>query len=241
MSVTSLRRAPSPATPASAARTALAERIAEFNTAETAHHALVAALEWDGAAVRAEADARDRLEAAEAAMEIAKGGAADHLVNLAMGETGTTAPSLKDARAAIAAAEDDLNTTIAARQTLAARLAPAESAMHWARGKLDDAAADVVREHVAPDLDALFIETDALYRRAAENSNLIAWLIGPVIPMHGPKAHPRTVEISCRFTSAPSSWGSSQPRFSASRAAWQAGLEALKIDANAKLPDVVKS
>ena len=241
MSVTSLRRAPSPATPASAARAALAERIAEFGAAETTHHALVAALEWDGAAVRAEADARDRLEAAEASMEIAKGGAADHLVNLAMGETGTTAPSLKDARAAIAAAEDDLNTTIAARQTLAARLAPAEMAMNSARRFLEDAATDVVREHVAPDIDALFAETDALYRRAAENSNLISWLIGPIIPMSGPKAHPRTVEISCRFTSTPSSWGSSQPRLSASRAAWQAGLDALKLDANAKLPDVVKS
>jgi len=239
MPIVSLRKASSPPpsrmTPE---RTRLSEAIVRLRQAEAAHTAILAADGWDGTAATAECNARTALEDAQTALERAHQDAASRLVAASLGDAQASVLTVRDARAAVQQAEDDIAAAVTARATIRERVAPAAKAVDGARWHVETGVRDVIRAET--NIDALLSEIDALQHRLADKGRLLEWLTttGP-IPRFGPDANPRAGEICNRFWQFPGSWIIAQTEEqSPSTMAMITAHAALHDDATAPLPGV---
>jgi hypothetical protein len=238
MPILQLRKATAAPPPSrlSPERTALAEAITAYHEVEAVHAAVQRAADYDGPAATAEHAAHEALERAQAALGQARQDAASHLVNASLGTASAPALTVREARAAVQAAEDDVEAAVAARATIRGRLEPAAKAVESAQWRVDRCALAVVRAET--DVASLLSELDALHRQVADKGRMLEWLIGHGgIPNHGPEATPGIIEISTRFWSIPGSWViAARNEQSPSTMAWIAALDALKQDATTSLP-----
>jgi predicted nucleic acid-binding Zn-ribbon protein len=151
---------------------------------------LAAAIEKHSAAVReldvtkqALRTAKDRIyqdgnqaevvERAKAAVEDAKTNAAAHMTKTLLGNAGAAPVSVKEARRALQAAEDDLEALQAVEATLAKRVADCERDLAIAKRKLDEAIRDVVFS--GPGIRKLLIEFDNLKRDLEIRGRALSW------------------------------------------------------------------
>jgi len=229
----------SPPSPPSPERAKLADAIAALRAAEANHAALVAADQWDtGYAWKAQNDAQEALDQARAALENAHQNATLALVDIAMGATPAPRVTARDARAAVAAAEDELAAASAARQIIRDRIKPASDTVLARQWGVEKAADAVVRAETS--IDTLLADMDTLFRQIADKGRLLEWLTGQDrIPRNGPEADPRTSYAYSLLAVAPLGWTlSGTPHASPLTDAWKTALEALKTDASAPLPGV---
>jgi hypothetical protein len=199
---------------------------------EAALAATTASLEWGGNVNMEVRAAVAGIDAAETELAEAKTRAAERFVNPEAPQQGLT---VTEARAALQAAQDRADIARSARSQLESRVKPLGSEVHWAAVKVHDLAMAVIREAIAPRIAAFIAETDRLQREVAERGHLLEWLaLADIVPDRGPAAPANMLEMVCRASSPPMSWSIGQA--DASRQAWEAALEALKVDPLAELP-----
>jgi hypothetical protein len=238
MSVLSLRKAvataPPPPSPPSPERVKLAETIAALREAEGNHAALVAASDYGGPAEMAERTAQDALERAQALLEQAKANAVTALV----GGTDLAGTTIKEARAAIQAAEDDIATAVTARQTIRESIEPAQNRVASLQLALERHSNAVIRTEAS--IATLLKDIDTLGRQLIDKGKALDWLLDTDrVPRYGPAADPSASWVHSLLTQPANQWTHWRaPGASPSADAWQAALERLKTDATAPLPAV---
>jgi hypothetical protein len=161
--------------------------------------------------------ARDRVEAAGAAVEQAKVDAAQHLTASAMGTAGAAPVSVKAARTAAQDAQDDLDAALAARAALEKQRGPAENAVSLAEYTLNIAVRNVIRGDST--VVALVARFTALHRQFAS-------LCAPLQYLDSANMLPEDLKAWRREPTMPGD----------SAAPWKAAVAALASDADAPLP-----
>jgi len=227
--------------PPSAARGKLAAAIADLQKAEAEISAISQVLNTGACGWEATRAAQERVETAKVNLVAAKQGAADRLMQTALGDTETAAPDIKAARAALADAEDLLDTLRDTRTALEGKLETLQQGMLLKRLSLTDAVRDVAREECGEKARTLVEELHRLHRHLVDKHIALAYLVAnEFVADYGPAALDGIGELTSRFTYAPEQWRAAHmPIPSPSRNAWAAAIEALKTDAMAQLPEVI--
>lgn len=241
--VSILRRQPPAVPPGSAERAALADLVTAKREADARRVALQQAHEAAQGAVQAR---RDAVERAEAAIATAKAEAANYLVAQRLGTAGEAPTTIKEARAHLVDAQDDLAAAMAAADTLAAQLEEtASNAVLTLRTK--EAAEAVVRAEAAEHARAVAAEVARLERELIRAGNELMWFVARgAFPRHEQPGvgHHRLVDSDIamavnRFESPPMSWGElyKQPDLRTDLM-WSEVLLKLQLDPAAPLPIV---
>ena len=169
-------------------------------------------------AVRRAIDLRPALGAAQAAVEVAKAGAADRLVAAALGEATTPAQSIADALAEVERIEGELTANGDAQTLLAKRQAEIEKQLPFLQATVERRVNDVLA--TAPIIARLAVDFEAALARV----NDLRGIIGSCI---------------ARGYLAPGSWmNDDNPAWPMPLTdAWRHAADALERDASAPLPE----
>jgi len=227
--------------PPSAARAKLAAAIADLNRAEGEITAISQVLNTGRCGWEATRAAQERVDTAKSNLVAVKQAAADCVIHAALGSVDTAAPDIKAARAALADAEDLLDTLRDTRTALEGKLETLQHGMLLKRLSLTDAVRDVAREECGAKALKLAEELHRLHRHLVDRHMALAFLVEQeFVADYGPAALDGIGELTARFTYAPAEWRASHmPIPSPSRNAWAAAIEALKTDATAQLPETI--
>jgi hypothetical protein len=158
-------------------RQALATAIATRNhiqrelDATTKALAELQAKRFGGAAAKA-------VEAAKAAVETAKASAAAFASAAVLGTAGEPPLSVKDARAALQEAEDNLETQLAVEASLKAKKQNEQTALGFAKSTVKAKMEAVVRAD--PSLRRLFVEYEEMRRMVAQRAQLFSFLFSMI-------------------------------------------------------------
>jgi hypothetical protein len=181
------------------------------------------------------------VEAAETTLAEAQANTAKHMVDKALGTAGVPPLTVREARAAVIAAQDHLDEC---RQTRAAlNLELDKSDNSWSSSRVADAAYQVIMAEARQRAVALAAEVAALQQKLVARGSALEWL-------HRNGAFPKIERgetdhvggIVQRMESAPSRWTMpTQPGVApfaqpVGANAWAEAFEALKRDAAAQLP-----
>jgi chromosome segregation ATPase len=165
--------------------------------------------------------ARHAVEGAEKAIEEAKTNAADFLTNTLLGTGGTAPLTIKQARAALQDAEDELAAALAAREALRKKLEAVKARPGFAENKIKECALAVIATE-AP-IAEIVARREKAYREFVDAENVLQWFqvkdLADSPTVHQPWEPKPTLEI---LGAGP----------------WDAVLEALQTDADAPLPVV---
>jgi chromosome segregation ATPase len=170
--------------------------------------------------------ARHELERAEAAVGEAKTQAAKHAISTALGKEGTPQASIKQARAAVQAAQDDMDSAISAEAELAKELKAAESRLVTARVVFDNAFRAVLAAEPAIDrlldqrraLNAKLLDVEVALYAAFKAGALPQW----PLPVENDEPDAQYFDANTIAEHAPE---------------WAAALQALRKDADTPLPE----
>lgn len=222
-----VRPAPSPE------RAALAEAIADRSVIVAkivaTQSALDAARTALGAAREARGDAHRGIEAAKAA-------AGQHMAEA--GGTGTRPPGIREARDALTAAEDYCDIAQIAVDALAARLVEAEQREPFARRRVEVAALAAARS--SSETERLIAEVEKLQKELFAKGTALAYLhrIGAVDRAQfgsNPNVTATAADLAVQRLGSPvATWSGLASE--TLEPAWRTWIEALSIDADAKLP-----
>ena len=163
--------------------------------------------------------AANRVEIAAKAVEVAKTAAAEHAINVALGKGAVPPISAKAARLALEEATDELETVKATSAALEAREREADGELHRAKRDIDEAVRAVIK--ASPAVRAVFREYAVAKRKVA---NLLAM----------------RRFITERLNAAPDDLEDAEDEpgdVGARIANWEAAVAALRIDADAPLPE----
>ncbi|HEX2941490.1 MAG TPA: hypothetical protein VHO91_10615, partial [Rhodopila sp.] len=159
----------------------MADLVTAKKAADARRVALQSAYEAAQEAVQAR---RDAVERAEAAIATAKAEAAAYMVAQRLGTAGDAPTTIKEARAHLVDAQDDLAAAMAACDTLASQL---EETTHDAilGMRVKEGAESVVRAEAAEHARAVAAEVARLERELVRAGNELLWLVGRgVFPRH---------------------------------------------------------
>ena len=165
--------------------------------------------------------ARAAVDDAMAAVEKAKAAATQFLVDQAIGNAGAAPLSVKDAKRALAEAEDELDVVKTTENALGVRLRESEQELAQAKHGINEAVRDVVK--ASPAVAAIFSEYETLKRRGAA-----------LLAMRN--------FIEQKLQAAPDDDSAEDAEdepanVAAQIANWEAALAALRINADAPLPE----
>jgi hypothetical protein len=221
--------------PLTTARATLAEMIAETTAADTR------LAELEAIRGRAWSEVREAQDAAAAAQEAAATVAranVEHSTRRLLGDAGPPPMTPAAARLALQDALDAEATASAAYRAIDIEL-KALSERTESRGmRLDQAAAEVLREEMPDTVRALLADIDALQKQMVDKAQALAWAINRgVVKAFGIDATPGVGEISGRCTTPATSWVVwNRPNASPMTAGWAAAFAALQADASAPGP-----
>jgi chromosome segregation ATPase len=150
--------------PRSAARTALAEVILKRKAAADRVAAVSAAIH---SAMQNRIKARAELEAASAAIDEARQAETDRAISAALNEKPASKLTLKDARARLDAAQDELDALVAAGNALDQELPQAEAALSSAVHKVSRLAKEVITAEAKDRLVVDFVTAHRTYLQAS--------------------------------------------------------------------------
>lgn len=229
---------PAPA-PTAPERAALAEAIAHRAECERVVAALEAAQNpgWD----RCE-EAQRALQAAGAALALAKADAANFAADEAVGRAPAHKPDVRAARAAMLDAEDALDLARSARAALTVRLDEARTEAAEAVGAARRAALEVLRG--SPAIGAVVARLDAAQRDMMDAGAALGWLLHRKLvdtaPTPGESRYAAPTPalatlVHSRFTSPVETWRALAAEVPGA-GPWDAALAALERDANSELP-----
>lgn len=119
-------------------------------------------------------DPQRPVELARAAVETAKENAAAYLVASIRGEVRDPPLSVKDAGAALQAAEDELETQSTVLSSLEAKLAADNESLKYAHDTVKRRIEKVIAAE--PSFEALFVQYESLQRQMAEQGHLLSFL-----------------------------------------------------------------
>ena len=229
------------APPLSPERVALAEAIA----AHVDHQAQRAAT---SAAISTASDtvwnARRRLDAAPELIERAKANVAQHMADTARGVAGTPPQSLREARNAVADAEDDLDAAKAAQDALRVQMEELDGRAYHFQNAVGRAARAVLHAEAEATACALAAELRRMQQEMIALGDTVEWLAGAgaftVVEQHGGSygkpADEAIRTVLNRLQSAPRSWTGLAIAQPSAAALWTAAFAALQADATAPLP-----
>jgi small-conductance mechanosensitive channel len=164
------------------------------------------------------------IEEAKAAVEKAKASAADHLVDAALGRAPGNAPqTVKQARAALQEIEDKLETLVTTSKALDDREKEWRPELEQARREVDEAVRNVLKS--SPSVCAIYDRHQALQREAAgllKMMNIFQDKYSVSPEDYEPASHE---ELNARAD------------VSAQISVWEAAIAALRVDADAPLPN----
>jgi hypothetical protein len=236
MSAAAMKRSSEPTPFPSAQRAELAHAIARAADAGARPVALEQAAATANSALLAAIGA---VEAAEEALEEAKGNTAKHAVDRVLGTAGPPPLTVGQARAAVIQAQDHLDECRDTRAALKAELDKGDNGLSSLR--LTDAARAVIRVEMRDRAIALAAEVTRLQRDLVAKGSALQWLAG-VLPRADLGQDDPVRRAADRMESSPSAWTIGTIRGDASFAiptggnAWAAAYEALLRDANTVLP-----
>jgi hypothetical protein len=128
--------------------------------------------------VRCAGSAHRAVEAASEAVEAAKANAAAYMAAKIGGTAGEPPTSVKDARAALQEAEDNLETQKAIEASLKAKLEAEQEALHFAKVRVNRKVQAVVGAD--PSLRRLLVEYEDLRRVLAQRAQLFGFLFSMI-------------------------------------------------------------
>lgn len=201
----------------SPARQALAEAIAAHAEARAEFHAMRDTIEFSGVAGQAVYKARAKLKTAQEDLEKAKAAEADRMTAAAMGRPVEAGLSIRAVRAAIADAEDELQSAEIARQRLRDMIPAAEQRFTWAEFTLRERARDVFRDEFAGRYDEVMARIERLKLELVRAVDAANWLSGTAFPRLN---------------------GLYEFQFGTSKFVWDDALAALMADAATSLPAI---
>jgi hypothetical protein len=233
MSILQMRKPQS--APLSPARANLADVIAETTAADTRIAELQAIRD------RAWREVRDAQAAASKAQEAATTAAHDNAAYAVRRLTGDAGPPPMTPAAARLALQDAIDaeaTASAAYRAIDIELKVLSERTESRGMRLDQAAAEVLREEMPDTVRALLADIDALQKQMVDKAQALAWAINRgVVKAFGIDATPGVGEISGRCTTPATSWVVwNRPNASPMTAGWAAAFAALKADASAPGP-----
>jgi hypothetical protein len=229
------------AEPTNVARDELEQAVKEASAATALRDSAIAA---EGPAREAVYAAELALKVAQEALAAAKADAAGNAADALLGNVVALPANLKQARAAVMEAEDNLEFAVAARDALNARRFGKDGAASSNSFKLDNAVDAFIRVEAAHVAEKLAADVVRLQRELAEKGEQLRWLanIGalPVIKevggMHGKVADDEVRHAIYRLDMPPSHWGDLHQLSAAAVQAWKDWRIALRTDASAELP-----
>jgi hypothetical protein len=143
-------------------------------------------------------------------------------------------PNSAAARAGLDLANETLAAAIFARDSVQAEIADLEGDEAQRERGVADAMASVIRVESAEAVRATIAELATLYERLADRSLALRVLMkAGAITDRGPDATPGLMTMMARFHNVTFDWS---PDTCPTAAAWQATIDALKIDAAAPVP-----
>jgi multidrug efflux pump subunit AcrA (membrane-fusion protein) len=221
-------------------RTALAQAIEAARAAKAARDAAIRAEE---PAMQAQWQARDVLEAAEAALREAKADGVKRAQGaLTGGNVLEASTSVRAARGALTDAQDALDEATAARDGLNASRDSDDRLVSMSRFKVDEAKKALLRAEALPAGMALVAEVAELQRQLAAKGGALMWLMEQLVfPQREGYSgwHPMPADEAVRtvfynFGKPPTTWD--EWNSSSGAAEWRAAYEALGFDASVKFP-----
>jgi hypothetical protein len=196
---------------------------AELAAAIATHSALseqlagaVAADDW-----QKRAELRQKVEQASKAVDTAKADAVQHLTDQALGKTGVAPQSIKEARAALQDAEDQLEVAEMLGSSLQTRARELRQEVLYAKHRLDEARMKVVGN--SAEVGSLFAQFKATQRKLAGQRKLLK-----LLDQHG--MAPEHLDVLHNPDDADDT--------TAALAEWQAAIDTLARDAGAPLPKI---
>jgi chromosome segregation ATPase len=198
-----------------------AER-AELATAIAAHQALserlAAALSAGGWEKRAEL--KRNVEQAETAVETAKSDAARYLTDQTLGKSDEIAPtSIKDARAALQDAKDQLEVWETVSASLQTEVKKLREEVGWAKDRVEGATIRLIGS--SPEMKSVFDHYTNLQRKLAGHRKLMEFLSAYAPPDWDAHHNPDDAEDT-----------------TAAITEWRSAVEALQHDSEAPLPKI---
>lgn len=188
--------------------------------------------------------ARDRVEQAQALLEKSKADAADHAVAVAMGRADKAPVSIREARAKLTEAEDDLAACEATRDALARQVE--RIGQTFTSDRLREAAGAVVRTEAGDHAHAVAEKVAALQIDLVRYGTELRWLAGagvfpwseePGSPQYHRVTDPNVATALSRLDSPSSSWNELHrvPDLQG-HVTWAEAMSKLELDANTALP-----
>jgi hypothetical protein len=229
------------AEPTNAAREELERAVKEAAAATAVRNSAIAAEEPAREAVYA---AELALKVAQDALAAAKAEAAGNAADALLGNVVALPANLKQARAAVMEAEDNLEFAVAARDALNARRFNTDGGASGTSFKLDRAVDEFIRAEAAHVAQKLAADVVKLQSELAEKGEQLRWLanIGalPVFKevgsMHGMVVDDEVRMAIFRLDMPPSHWGDLHQLSAGAVQAWKDWRVALRTDASAELP-----
>jgi hypothetical protein len=215
-------------------RERLAEMIAANTAADNQRAAVVAAHQRAELAVF---EARRSLETAEAAVAQSKVDAGTFLSDVVRGDVGARPTTIREARRSLQDAADELESVVAARDSLAVQVADADRYPGLARDKLRSAARAVIAAEGIERAQAVVAEVAELRRDLASKLTEIEWLwLADVLPKNA-FGQPSDSAVAAGLMMLQSSaWADQAAALAVGRARWRDVLDRLMVDAGAPLP-----
>ncbi|MGI4941745.1 MAG: hypothetical protein ACRYHQ_14490 [Janthinobacterium lividum] len=229
------------ALPPSPERVALAEAIA----AHVDHQAQRAAT---SAAISTASDtvwnARRRLDAAPELIERAKANVAQHMADTARGVAGTPPQTIREARNAVADAEDDLDAAKAAQDALRVQMEELDGRAYHFQNAVGRAARAVLHAEAEATAYALAAELRRMQQEMVALGDAVEWLASAgafsVVEQHGGSygkpADEAIRRAISRMQTPPHGWTGLAIEQPSAAAVWTAAFAALQIDPMAPLP-----
>lgn len=212
--------------PQSPERIALAEAIKKHAHAVRSFDATEKAIEDARARTylhRGENSAEARVERAKAAVETAKANAVSYLTEQMLGTAGGPPMSVKDARAALVDAQEDLEALHSALAALEANLPKWENEIKWSRSRVTEAIREVVCSE--PGIRKLLTKFEAAKEEMRQRRQEILWF-----------AERLMIPDEFKYWDSMNFWNEATSALSERAAPWKEAIDQLSVNSEAPLP-----